>query len=53
MSAKEIELFERNSHFEAAIQIRRWDDLAKIKDLTVSPLKTYQVCVSQSLLSIS
>tara|TARA_B100001750_G_C15290716_1_gene487162 strand:- start:169 stop:786 length:618 start_codon:yes stop_codon:yes gene_type:complete len=53
MSAKEIELFEQNSHFEAAIQIRRWDDLAKIKDLTVSPLKTYQVCVSQSLLSIS
>ena len=53
MSTKEVKFFEQNVHFEAAVQVRRWDDLAKAKDVTVAPLNTYQTCVSQSLLSTS
>ena len=41
-SADEVEAFERNSHFRAAVALRRWDDLAKIPNLDVPPLEHYR-----------
>lgn len=41
-SAAEIEEFERNPHFRAAVALRRWDDLAKIPELDVPPLEYYR-----------
>jgi phosphonate degradation associated HDIG domain protein len=41
-TADEVEAFERNSHFRAAVALRRWDDLAKIPDLDVPPLEHYR-----------
>lgn len=41
-SAAEVQEFERNPHFRAAVALRRWDDLAKIPNLEVPPLESYR-----------
>lgn len=41
-SPGEARKFEQNPHFRDAVSLRRWDDAAKIKDLTVPPLSTYR-----------
>jgi phosphonate degradation associated HDIG domain protein len=38
MSAEECDAFRRDAHFEAAVRLRRWDDLAKVIDLATPPL---------------
>ena len=41
-SPDEIAEFERNPHFQAAVDLRRWDDLAKVPGLDVPPLDYYR-----------
>ncbi len=36
------ETFEREPHFAAAVQVRRWDDEAKVAGLEVAPFDAYQ-----------
>jgi phosphonate degradation associated HDIG domain protein len=39
---EEAEEFERNSHFESAVRLRRWDDVAKVKDLATPDIRYYR-----------
>jgi phosphonate degradation associated HDIG domain protein len=39
---EEVREFEKNPHFRDAVQLRRWDDLAKVKDLQVPGLDHYR-----------
>jgi gamma-butyrobetaine dioxygenase len=41
-TADEARDFERNPHFEDAVSLRRWDDRAKLTDLTVPDLSSYR-----------
>ncbi len=38
----EIDEFERNPHYHAAVALRRWDDLAKVPHMKVPPLEHYR-----------
>ena len=49
MSEDERLAFERIPHFEDALQLRRWDDLAKVKNLETSGLETYRGVVQSCL----
>ena len=49
MSDEEREAFERIPHFEDALVLRRWDDLAKVKGLDTPALETYRDIVQQCL----
>jgi len=42
MSPEEVSAFENNPHFREAIQLRYWDDEAKIPNLEVPPLEHYR-----------
>lgn len=42
MSPAEVTAFEKNPHYAAALQLRRWDDQAKIQNLPVPALETYR-----------
>jgi phosphonate degradation associated HDIG domain protein len=42
MPANEVKVFERNTHFAAAVALRRWDDAAKVPGLVVPGLEAYQ-----------
>ncbi len=41
MSEEEIQAFEAEPHFEAALTLRRWDDQAKAADLQTPGLESY------------
>ena len=41
MSEEEKAEFESSPHWKAALELRRWDDLAKIVDLETPPLEHY------------
>ncbi|MHA8062029.1 phosphonate degradation HD-domain oxygenase [Aquirufa beregesia] len=41
MSEEECLVFEQNPHFQSAIQLRKYDDTAKVPDLQVLPLEHY------------
>lgn len=41
MTTAEVLRFERLPHFSAAVSLRRWDDEAKVADLTVDPFEKY------------
>lgn len=45
--------FERHSYFKEAINLRKWDDLAKVAELETPPLAHFLKYVEQSLLSPS
>lgn len=49
MSNEEREAFEQIPHFEDALVLRRWDDLAKVKGLDTPKLETYRNVVQQCL----
>ena len=49
MSDAEREAFEQIPHFEDALVLRRWDDLAKVKGLDTPELETYRDIVQQCL----
>ena len=49
MSDAEREAFEQIPHFQDALALRRWDDLAKVKGLETAALETYRDIVQQCL----
>ena len=49
MSDEERSAFERIPHFEDALSLRRWDDLAKVKNLETPGLETYRGVVESCL----
>lgn len=42
LDAGEVAEFERNPHYQAAVDLRRWDDLAKVPGLPVPPIDHYR-----------
>ena len=49
MSGEERETFEQIPHFQDALTLRQWDDLAKVKGLETATLETYRDTVRQCL----
>ncbi|MYE87725.1 HD family phosphohydrolase [Candidatus Poribacteria bacterium] len=49
MSDKERTAFERIPHYEDALQLRRWDDLAKVRGLETPAIDTYREIVQACL----
>ena len=49
MSDEEQAAFERIPHYQDALQLRRWDDLAKVKGLEIPAINTYREIVQASL----
>ena len=49
MSDEERSAFERIPHFEDALSLRRWDDLAKVRNLETPGLETYHEVVQSCL----
>ena len=49
MSDNEYNEFERISHYQDALTLRRWDDQAKVKGLETDELGTYKEIVQQCL----
>lgn len=49
MSDEERSAFERIPHFEDALSLRRWDDLAKVKNLEAPGLDVYREVVQSCL----
>ena len=49
MSDEEREAFEQIPHFQDALTLRRWDDLAKVSGLETAGLETYRTIVQQCL----
>lgn len=39
---EEVQQFEANPHYAAAVELRRWDDLAKVPGMQVPPLEHYR-----------
>ena len=50
MSEAEREAFEQIPHFQDALTLRRWDDLAKIRGLETATLESYHDIVQQCLI---
>ena len=50
MSDEEREAFEQIPHFQDALTLRRWDDLAKVKGLEISGLEAYRDIVQQCVI---
>ena len=50
MSDAERNAFEQIPHFQDALTLRRWDDLAKVKGLETAELATYRDIVQQCLI---
>ena len=48
MSADEVEAFERRPHHDAAVQVRRWDDRAKIAGLDVGVFADHHELLARS-----
>lgn len=42
MSSEETRAFEANPHHDAAVRLRRWDDLGKVVGIEVLPLEHYR-----------
>ena len=42
MSDEEQAAFERIPHYQDALQLRRWDDLAKVRGLETPAIDTYR-----------
>jgi phosphonate degradation associated HDIG domain protein len=49
MSDDERMAFERIPHFEDALNLRRWDDLSKVRNLDIPDLETYREVVESCL----
>ena len=49
MSEEECQKFEANPFFKDAVQLRRYDDMAKIPNLTVQPIEFYAPFLQENL----
>ena len=50
MSDEERAAFEQIPHYRDALTLRRWDDLAKVKELEIAELETYRDIVQRCLI---
>ena len=48
-SDQELSEFTQEPHWEAAVQLRKWDDLAKVREKGVPEVETYQEVVMEVL----
>jgi phosphonate degradation associated HDIG domain protein len=49
MNENEKILFETNTYFKEAVQLRKWDDLAKIPNFQVPPVENYNNAILNAL----
>ena len=49
MTAEECLTFESNPYYQDAIQLRRYDDMAKIPNLSVQPIEFYAELLRENL----
>ena len=49
MSDRERTEFESNPYYQNAVHLRKWDDLAKVKNLKTPELETYRDAVAHCL----
>ena len=51
MSSAEVSAFEQNPFFSDAVMLRKWDDQAKVKELTTAPVEDFEKNIAISLRS--
>ncbi|WP_083883823.1 HD domain-containing protein [Nocardia higoensis] len=49
MNAAELEAFRQTPYYAEAVLVRRWDDLAKVADLTTPPLEHWRGAITHLL----
>jgi phosphonate degradation associated HDIG domain protein len=49
MSSAEVSAFEQNPFFSDAVMLRKWDDQAKVKELTTVPVEDFEKNIAVSL----
>lgn len=49
MNADEVAVFQQNPHFEAAVSLRRWDDLGKDDRLSLNDISAFRELISNTL----
>ena len=51
MSSTEVSSFEQNPYFSDAVKLRKWDDQAKVQELTTAPVEDFEKNIAVSLRS--
>ena len=51
MSSTEVNSFEQNPYFSDAVKLRKWDDQAKVQELTTAPVEDFEKNIAVSLRS--
>ena len=51
MSSAEVSAFEQNPFFSDAVKLRKWDDQAKLQELTTAPVEDFEKNIAASLRS--
>jgi phosphonate degradation associated HDIG domain protein len=51
MSSAEVSAFEQNPFFSDAVKLRKWDDQAKVQELTTAPVEDFEKNIAASLRS--
>lgn len=51
MSSAEVSVFEQNPFFSDAVKLRKWDDQAKVQELTTAPVEDFEKNIGVSLRS--
>lgn len=51
MSEEEVSSFEQNPFFSDAVKLRKWDDKAKVQELTTAPIEDFEKNIAVSLRS--
>jgi len=51
MSSTEVSSFEQNPFFSDAVKLRKWDDQAKVQELTTAPVEDFKKNIAASLRS--
>ena len=51
MSSIEVSSFEQNPFFSDAVKLRKWDDQAKVQELTTAPVEDFEKNIAVSLRS--
>ena len=49
MSSIEVSSFEQNPFFSDAVKLRKWDDQAKVQELTTAPVEDFETNIAVSL----
>jgi phosphonate degradation associated HDIG domain protein len=49
MSSAEVSAFEQNPFFSDAVMLRKWDDQAKVQELTTAPVEDFEKNIAVSL----